>query len=180
MLTDRDRAKERLEQYREAAEELQYLSDRIETLEAKAMRSTTAPGTCAGWSGKYWGQSKKGKDWIVVDKPELLINPLKVMLIPKGNQKTRDPKVGEKVMVGLIDLILDYEQRALGKLELCKEIEAEIDTACKGNHATILKYRYIQGMTYHGISKAIKYSISRVRQLLDDALDEYGSSLRKD
>ena len=166
MSANQDKAKARLEQYQEAVEDLQYLSDRIETLEARVMRSTTALDVSAGWTGEYWGKSKHGRGWIVVNDPTLLRNPIKLMRVPKGQRKDKDPKAGEKVMVGMIDLIIDYETKAQSALKLCKEIEGEIEEYCSGDNVNVLRYRYIEGLTYGAIARRLMYSERHLRAFL--------------
>lgn len=137
--SDQDRARARLEQYQAAVAVLQYLRDRIETIEAKLFRTTTPPDSSAGWTGQ-----------------------------------TSDPKAGEKVMVGMIDLIVDYEQKALAAVQLCQTIESEIDRYCTGNQVNVLKYRYIEGLTYEAIAKRMMYSERHLFRLIDEALETFG------
>ena len=113
-----DRARKRLEQYRNAQHELDYLSSRIETLEAKVMRATTTPDVHAGWTGQYWGRSAKGYGWMYSDNPNDLLNPRKVKAIAKAQHGTSDPKAGEKLLIALVDYQLDYERQALEALDL--------------------------------------------------------------
>lgn len=174
-----DRARKRLEQYRNAQHELDYLSSRIETLEAKVMRATTTPDVHAGWTGQYWGRSAKGYGWMYSDNPDDLLNPRKVKAIPKAQHGTSDPKAGEKLLIALIDQQLEYERRALAALDLCLAIEAEIDDACVGIWATALKYRYLEDLTYREIGDRMNYSISQVRRLIDEAFNQYSEKMAK-
>ena len=141
--SNRDRARARLEQYQDAVAGLQYLRDRIETVEAKLFRTTTPPDSSAGWIGQ-----------------------------------TSDPKAGEKVMVGMIDLIVDYERKALAAVQLCQTIESEIDSYCTGNQINVLKYRYIEGLTYEAIARKMMYSERHLVRLIDEALEAFGLQLR--
>lgn len=168
-----DRARKRLEQYRNAQHELDYLSSRIETLEAKVMRATTTPDVHAGWTGQYWGRSAKGYGWMYSDNPNDLLNPRKVKAIAKAQHGTSDPKAGETLLIALIDQQFEYERRALATLDLCLAIEAEIDDACVGIWATALKYRYLENLSIRQIAERMNYSKSQVWRLLDEAFDQY-------
>ena len=64
--SDKDRARARLEQYQNAVAELQYLKDRIETVEAKLFRTTTPPDSSAGWTGQKTSDPKAGEKFMVV------------------------------------------------------------------------------------------------------------------
>lgn len=175
---NQDRAKARLEQYQAAVAELQYLRDRIETVEDKILRSTTAPDSGAGWTGQYVGRGKQGQGWMIDNDPSALNNPSKVKAVPKIKHKTGDPKAGEKLVVTMIDLVFDYEQKALAAAQLCQTIESEIDSYCTGNQINALKYRYIEGLTYGAIAKKMMYSERHLVRLINDALETFGSQLR--
>ena len=177
--SNRDRARARLEQYQDAEAELQYLKDRIETVEAKILRTTAAPDSSAGWTGQYIGRGNQGQGWMVDSDPETLNNPLKVRAVPKIKHKVSDPKAGEKFMVVMIDLIVDYERKALAAVQLCQTIESEIDSYCTGNQINALKYRYIEGLTCEAIARKMMYSERHLFRLIDEALEAFGSQLKK-
>lgn len=177
--SNRNRARARLEQYKDAEAELQYLKDRIETVEAKLLRTTTSPDSSAGWTGLYVGRSKQYRNEAISDDPGVLHNPLKVMAIPEIQYKTGDPKTGEKFMAVMIDLIVDYERKALAAIQLCQTIESEIDSYCTGSQINVLKYRYIEGLTYEAIARKMMYSERHLFRLIDEALETFGSQLKK-
>ena len=176
--SDKDRARERLEQYQAAVSELQYLRDRIETVEAKLLQSTTPPDSSAGWTGQYIGRGKQGQGRMVDDDPGTLNNPLKVRAVPNIKHKVSDPKAGEKLMVIMIDLIVDYERKALAAVQLCQTIESEIDSYCTGNQVNALKYRYIEGLTYGAIARRLMYSERHLVRLIDEGLEAFGLQMR--
>ena len=177
--SNRDRARARLKQYQDAMAELQYLRDRIETIEAKLLRSNVAPDSSAGWTGQYVGRNKRDRTEAVSDDPGALCDPLKVKAVPKIQHKKGDPKAGEKFMVVMIDLIVDYEQKTLAAIQLCQTIESEIDSYCTGSQVSVLKYRYIEGLTCEAIAKKMMYSERHLFRLIDEALEAFGSQLKK-
>lgn len=175
--SNRNRARKRLEQYQQASRDLQYLSDQIDILEEKVMRSTRPIDLHAGWTGQYWGRSKYGKGWIYSLNPEELTNPRPAVAMTKSDPGTNDPKGGEKLLVALIDQQICYEQKALAALNLCLAIEAEIDAACVGIRATALKYRYLHELTFGQIAEKMNYSITQIRRLIDEAFDQYSEKM---
>lgn len=177
--SNRDRARARLEQYQDAEAELQYLKDRIETVEAKILRTTASPDSSAGWTGLYVGRSKRDQTEAVSDDPGALYDPLKVRAVPEIQNKTSDPKAGEKFMVVMIDLIVDYERKTLAAVRLCQTIESEIDSYCTGSQINVLKYRYIEGLTCEAIARKMMYSERHLFRLIDEALEAFGSQLKK-
>lgn len=168
-----ERARRRLNEYRRATRELQYLEDRILSIEAKVKRAGKPLDTHAGWTGRYWGRSKHGKGWMYSDDPDELVNPRKELKIPRVKSGTRDPKAGETLLVELIDQQFEYERKALKALDLCLAIEREIDRHTVGNEALVLKYRYIEGLTIRQIGERMNYSKSQVWRLLDEAIARY-------
>ena len=168
-----ERARRRLGEYRRATRELQYLEDRILSIEAKVKRAGKPLDTHAGWTGRYWGRSKYGKGWMYSDDPDELVNPRQELKIPRAKSGTRDPKAGETLLIEYIDQQLEYERKALKALDLCLAIEAEIDEACVGNYANALKYRYIEGLSIRQIGERMNYSKSQVWRLLDEAIARY-------
>ena len=168
-----ERARKRLSEYTKAVKQLQYLADRIETLEVQVTRSTKPHDANAGWTGLFVGRSKYGKGKIVTDNSNEIDNPRMVMTLPKINPGTPDPKVGEKLLAGLIDYQLDYEKQALEALNVCRAIEREIDEACVGIWAVALKYRYIEELSIRQIGERMNYSKSQVWRLLDEAIARY-------
>ncbi len=175
-----DRARKRLEQYRNAQHELDYLSSRIETLEEKVMRATTTPDVHAGWTGQYWGRSAKGYGWMYSDNPNDLLNPRKVKAIAKAQHGTSDPKAGEKLLIALVDYQLDYERQALEALDLCIAIESEINERCDETHARALKYRYITGLSHEKARRKLNYSEAQWFRIFNEALDIFGAKIGKD
>lgn len=168
-----ERARRRLGEYRRATRELQYLEDRILSIEAKVKRAGKPLDTHAGWTGRYWGRSKYGKGWMYSRDPDELVNPRQELKIPRAKSGTRDPKAGETLLIEYIDQQLEYERKALKALDLCLAIEAEIDEACVGNYANALKYRYIEGLSIRQIGERMNYSKSQVWRLLDEAIARY-------
>jgi len=168
-----ERARRRLGEYRRATRELQYLEDRILSIEAKVKRAGKPLDTHAGWTGRYWGRSKYGKGWMYSDDPDELVNPRQELKIPRAKSGTRDPKAGETLLIEYIDQQLEYERKALKALDLCLAIEREIDEACVGNYANALKYRYIEGLSIRQIGERMNYSKSQVWRLLDEAIARY-------
>jgi hypothetical protein len=168
-----ERARRRLGEYRRATRELQYLEDRILSIEAKVKRAGKPLDTHAGWTGRYWGRSKYGKGWMYSDDPDELVNPRQELKIPRAKSGTRDPKAGETLLIEYIDQQLEYERKALKALDLCLAIEAEIDEACVGNYANALKYRYIEELSIRQIGERMNYSKSQVWRLLDEAIARY-------
>jgi hypothetical protein len=102
-----ERARRRLGEYRRATRELQYLEDRILSIEAKVMRAGKPLDTHAGWTGRYWGRSKCGKGWMYSCDPDELVNPRQELKIPRAKSGTRDPKAGETLLIEYIDQQLD-------------------------------------------------------------------------
>ncbi|HHY01170.1 MAG TPA: hypothetical protein GX531_07365 [Methanothermobacter sp.] len=172
-----ERARKRLSEYKKAVKQLQYLADRIETLEVQVTRSTKPHDANAGWTGLFVGRSKYGKGKIVTDNSNEIDNPRMVMTLPKINPGTPDPKVGEKLLAGLIDYQLDYEKQALEALNVCRAIEREIDEACVGIWAVALKYRYLEDMSYRRIGQRMNYSATQIRRLIDEALWQYSEKM---
>lgn len=168
-----ERARKRLGEYRRATRELQYLEDRILSIEAKVKRAGKPLDTHAGWTGRYWGRSKCGKGWMYSCDPDELVNPRQELKIPRAKSGTRDPKAGETLLIEYIDQQLEYERKALKALDLCLAIEREIDEACVGNYANALKYRYIEGLSIRQIGERMNYSKSQVWRLLDEAIARY-------
>jgi len=168
-----ERARRRLGEYRRATRELQYLEDRILSIEAKVKRAGKPLDTHAGWTGRYWGRSKYGKGWMYSCDPDELVNPRQELKIPRAKSGTRDPKAGETLLIEYIDQQLEYERKALKALDLCLAIEAEIDEACVGNYANALKYRYIEGLSIRQIGERMNYSKSQVWRFLDEAIARY-------
>ena len=168
-----ERARKRLGEYRRATRELQYLEDRILSIEAKVKRAGKPLDTHAGWTGRYWGRSKYGKGWMYSCDPDELVNPRQELKIPRAKSGTRDPKAGETLLIEYIDQQLEYERKALKALDLCLAIEAEIDEACVGNYANALKYRYIEGLSIRQIGERMNYSKSQVWRFLDEAIARY-------
>ncbi len=168
-----ERARRRLGEYRRATRELQYLEDRILSIEAKVKRAGKPLDTHAGWTGRYWGRSKYGKGWMYSCDPDELVNPRQELKIPRAKSGTRDPKAGETLLIEYIDRQLEYERKALRALDLCIAIEAEIDEACVGNYANALKYRYIEGLSIRQIGERMNYSKSQVWRFLDEAIARY-------
>ena len=168
-----ERARKRLGEYRRATRELQYLEDRILSIEAKVKRAGKPLDTHAGWTGRYWGRSKCGKGWMYSCDPDELVNPRQELKIPRAKSGTRDPKAGETLLIEYIDQQLEYERKALKALDLCLAIEAEIDEACVGNYANALKYRYIEGLSIRQIGERMNYSKSQVWRFLDEAIARY-------
>ena len=111
-----ERARRRLNEYRRATRELQYLEDRILSIEAKVKRAGKPLDTHAGWTGRYWGRSKHGKGWMYSDDPDELVNPRKELKIPRVKSGTRDPKAGETLLIEYIDQQLEYERKRLRRL----------------------------------------------------------------
>lgn len=107
------------------------------------------------------------------DDPDELVNPRQELKIPRAKPGTRDPKAGETLLIEYIDQQFEYERKALKALDLCLAIEAEIDEACVGNHATALKYRYIEELSVRQIAERMNYSKSQVWRLLDEAFAQY-------
>ena len=175
-----ERARKRLSEYKKAVKQLQYLADRIETLEVQVTRSTKPHDANAGWTGLFVGRSKYGKGKIVTDNSNEIDNPRMVMTLPKINPGTPDPKVGEKLLAGLIDYQLDYEKQALEALNVCRAIEREIDEACVGIWAVALKYRFLEDLTFREIGRRMNYSATQVRRLVDEALYQYSERISKD
>lgn len=177
--SNQERAKARLEQYRQALQELQYYDYRIDTLRNKIMRSTIPVDQHAGWIGEYWGRSKKrGQGWIRTSCPEDLVNPHQIMSIPHIESRTPDPKGGEKLLVAMIDQQLEYEKRALEAMELCRAIEAEIDEYCDKEQASALKLRYIERLRHNEAMKIHQYSPAQWFRLIRDALERFGEKMR--
>lgn len=168
-----ERARRRLNEYRRATRELQYLEDRILSIEAKVKRAGKPLDTHAGWTGRYWGRSKYGKGWMYSDDPDELVNPRQELKIPRAKSGTRDPKAGETLLIEYIDQQLEYERKALKALDLCLAIEREIDEACVGIWAVALKYRYIEELSIRQIGERMNYSKSQVWRLLDEAIARY-------
>lgn len=174
-----ERARRRLGEYRRATRELQYLEDRILSIEAKVKRAGKPLDTHAGWTGRYWGRSKYGKGWMYSDDPDELVNPRQELKIPRAKSGTRDPKAGETLLIEYIDQQLEYERKALKALDLCLAIEREIDEACVGVSAVALKYRYLEELTYPQISERMNYSISQVRRLVDEGLEQFSKKMTR-
>ena len=95
------------------------------------------------------------------------------MAVPQSTKAQQDPKAGERRMVAMLDQVLKYDRRAEAAELLCEEIEDSIDRHTVGSEALVLKYRYIEGLTYDQVGRRMDYSNTHVRRLLDEALDRY-------
>lgn len=172
-MTDLTSARTYLEQYQAAMRDLDYYASRIESLEARIMRGSSAPDQHAGWTGEYTGRAKDGRGWIVTQDASELVKAWRVMAVPHSSQGTHDPKAGERLLVALADQQIEYERKACDAAALCREIEASIDRYTTGNEALVLKYRYIEDMTYDNISYKMNYSRTTVRALHESALARF-------
>ncbi len=168
-----DQARSYLEQYQAAMRDLDYYASRIESLEARIMRGSSAPDQHAGWTGEWTGRAKDGRGWIVTRDPSELTKPWRVMAVPHSSQGTHDPKAGERLVHALIQRVMEYEEKALVAEKLCHEIESSIDRYTVGNEALVLKYRYIEGLTYDGLAERMNYSRTTVRALHESALARF-------
>lgn len=178
-MTDLTSARTYLEQYQAAMRDLDYYASRIESLEARIMRGSSAPDQHAGWTGEYTGRAKDGRGWIVTQDASELVKAWRVMAIPKASQGTHDPKAGERLLVALADQQIEYERKACDAAALCREIEASIDRYTTGTYALALKYRYIEELTYPQISERMNYSVSQVRRLVDEGLTRYSEKMTR-
>lgn len=174
-----DQARQYLEQYQAAMRDLDYYASRIESLEARIMRGSSAPDQHAGWTGEYTGRAKDGRGWIVTRDPSELTKPWRVMAVPQSTKAQHDPKAGERLLVALADQQIEYEVKAMDAAVLCREIEDSIDRHTVGNEALVLKYRYIEGLTYDKLAKQMCYSRTQIRTLLADALERYAEGWGK-
>lgn len=179
-MTDLTSARTYLEQYQAAMRDLDYYASRIESLEARIMRGSSAPDQHAGWTGEYTGRAKDGRGWIVTQDASELVKAWRVMAIPKASQGTHDPKAGERLLVALADQQIEYEVKAMDAAVLCREIEESIDRYTTGTYALALKYRYIEGLTYDQVGDKLDYSNSHIRRILDLALAEYATRSEMD
>lgn len=172
-MTNLTSARTYLEQYQAAMRDLDYYAGRIETLEAKLLRGSTPPDAHAGWTGEYTGRAKDGRGLMKTRDPSELTRAWKVMAIPKSSQGSQDPKSGERLVHALIQRVMEYEEKALAAEKLCHEIESSIDRYTVGNEALVLKYRYIEGLTYDGLAERMNYSRTTVRALHESALARF-------
>ena len=168
-----DAARTYLEQYQAAVRDLDYYASRIETLEARITSGLTPTDARAGWTGEWTGRAKDGRGRITTRNPDELVRPRKVMAVPQSVKAQQDPKAGERRMVAMLDQVLKYDRRAEAAELLCEEIEDSIDRHTVGSEALVLKYRYIEGLTYDQVGRRMDYSNTHVRRLLDEALDRY-------
>jgi len=179
-MTDQDRARERLEEYQRAVRDTKYCRQRIETLREQMTSCTHAVGaTTGGWTGDCVTETIEGRKEAGKPKPTPSDVSVPVLHIPRVRPGTRDFKSGEKHLVALLDQVVEYERRIERNAELCRTIEAEIDAYCEPEHALLLKYRYIQGMTYGAISRALNFSVRHAQRLHDDALNVFTDNLHK-
>lgn len=174
------KAREYLEKYQAAMRDLDYYANRIESLEARIMRGSSAPDQHAGWTGEYTGRAKDGRGWIVTRDPSELTKPWRVMAVPNSSQGTHDPKAGERLLVALADQQIEYECKAMDAAVLCREIEESIDRYTTGTYALALKYRYIEGLTLELVAYNLNYSNSYIRRVLDQALEEFARGMESD
>lgn len=174
-----DAARSYLEQYRAAVRDLDYYASRIETLEARITSGLTPTDARAGWTGEWTGRAKDGRGRITTRNPDELTRPRKVMAVPQSTKAQQDPKAGERLLVALADRQLEYVRKGLEADALCDEIEASIDKHTTGNEALVLKYRYIEGLTYDKLAKQMCYSRTQIRTLLADALERYAEGWGK-
>ncbi len=168
-----DQARQYLEQYQAALGELRYYASRIETLEARITSGLTPTDARAGWTGEWTGRAKDGRGRITTRDPDELVRPRKVMAVPQSTKAQQDPKAGERLLVALADQAIDYERRGMDAARLCREIEDSIDRHTVGNEALVLKYRYIEGLTFDQVGRRMDYSNAHIRRLIDEALDRY-------
>ena len=175
-----DQARQYLEQYQAALGELRYYASRIETLEARITSGLTPTDARAGWTGEWTGRAKDGRGRITTRDPDELVRARKVMAVPQSTKAQQDPKAGERLLVALADQAIDYERRGMDAARLCREIEDSIDRHTTGNEALVLKYRYIENMTYDGLAVQMNYSRTQVRRLLDDALVRYAEGWKEE
>lgn len=172
-MTNLTSARTYLEQYQAAVRDLDYYASRIESLEARIMRGSSAPDQHAGWTGEYTGRAKDGRGWIVTQDASELVKPWRVMAVPHSSQGTHDPKAGERLLVALADQQIEYECKAMDAAVLCREIEESIDRYTTGNEALVLKYRYIEDLTYDETADRLNYSRAHTRRLFEVALARY-------
>lgn len=168
-----DQARSYLEQYQAAVRDLDYYASRIETLEARITSGLTPTDARAGWTGEWTGRARDGRGRITTRNPDELVRPRKVMAVPESSGNQHDPKAGERLLAALADQSIEYERRGMDAARLCREIEDSIDRHTVGSEALVLKYRYIEGLTYDQVGRRMDYSNTHVRRLLDEALDRY-------
>lgn len=171
-------AREYLERYQSALRELDYYADRIWTLEARILRGSSPTDSRAGWTGEYVGRAKDGRGQIVTRDPDELVRAWKKMAVPRARQGTQDPKSGERLVHAMIQRVMEYEEKALAAEKLCHEIEASIDRWTTGNEALVLKYRYIEDLTYDGLAERMSYSRTQIRNLLSTAMERFAEGWR--
>ena len=165
-------ARRYLEQYRFALMELDYFALRIESLEAKLLGTSTAePWT--GWTGEHMRRAKDAIGRITTRDHEETLFRRKESLMPQARSGQKDPKSGEKLIVALLSLMMDYEERALATISLCREIESAIDRCTDGSESLVLKYRFIENLTYEKVAEKMYYSNTTVRRLQDTALKTF-------
>jgi|LSQX01.1.fsa_nt_gb hypothetical protein len=168
-----EQARSYLEQYQAAVRDLDYYASRIETLEARITSGLTPTDARAGWTGEWTGRAKDGRGRITTRDPDELTRPRKVMAVPQSTKAQQDPKAGERLLVALVDQQIEYELKACDATVLCREIEDSIDRHTVGNEALVLKYRYIEGLTFDQVGRRMDYSNAHIRRLIDKALDRY-------
>lgn len=173
--SNQERARERLEQYQMAVKEIDYCRQRIDDLRDQTFRVTSTLGQSrAGRTGDYVIETVEGKREPGKPKPLPTEVSVPVLHIPRVQPGTRDPKLSEKILCGMMDQMREYEIRELKAIELCRMIETEIDAYCNHDQALALKYRYISGLTHKEARTRLHFSESSWFELFSSALFAFG------
>lgn len=178
-LSNRERARERLEQYLIASRDYNYYQYRIDTVREEMTHCTsTIGGKSSGNTGKYITEEVIGKPSKERPHPQPSKIAIPVKHIPRIDEGTKDPKRGERLLVAKIDKIVNFENKQRQAVAACIAIENEIDAWCDGMLALVLKYRYVIGLTYTEIARKLNYTERHIRRLVDDALECFGSKMK--
>jgi len=86
--------------------------------------------------------------------------------MPKGGTSDKTDTTA-----AIIDLDLEIDYQIKKWTELGQEIKAVIDTVEDCNLRLLLKYRYINGMTFEQIAVAMNYSWRQIHRLHSEALE---------
>lgn len=152
MTENQYKADKYLSRYSEALRDLEYYKERLDEQRAKAESVKSSLGFERGVD-KY-GESH-----------------------PINNDGTFDPHTRERLLDVLIYQSIEYDNKVRETEQLALEIERIIDCLYDKRFQLVLKYFYIQGLSYEAIAVKMNYSYWHVRRLRWQGLETLGKNM---
>jgi len=98
-------------------------------------------------------------------------------MVPLEGHTAFNPKTRERILDKLLERSLELDEKTDVNQFLYLELEKQIHEYCEQPEAAVVLLRYLGLLTYREISERVNYSISHVRRLHMQGLEQFGEKM---